>query len=155
MAAGKRERKASSLKLNTKFIDFLINIYTLDIVLLASNCHAGCVILPFDAEPWRNEIRSTLLFRLRQAFYLNVEKLFHAYVRAESGLGDDEAVLAHELEGDLVRQYGGIAVGNVGEGTAVHEHWSAFHRLHEIRSEKEERNNVSLNIFTRGIPCAK
>ena len=69
---------------------------------------------------------------------LDVEELFHADVCAEAGLGDDEAVLANELEGNLVRQDGGVAVGDVGEGTAMHEYRSALHRLHEVRSVRKE-----------------
>mmetsp|Transcript_14595 Transcript_14595/g.39308 ORF Transcript_14595/g.39308 Transcript_14595/m.39308 type:complete len:364 (+) Transcript_14595:281-1372(+) len=62
---------------------------------------------------------------------LDVEELLHANVRAKSCLRHDIALLAHELEGDLVRHNGRVAVGNVGEGTRVHEHGRALESLHE------------------------
>lgn len=64
---------------------------------------------------------------------LDVEELFHANVRAKAGLGNDKAVLAHKLEGDLVGDDGRVAVRNVGKGARVHKHGRALHRLHERR----------------------
>lgn len=62
---------------------------------------------------------------------LDVEELLHANIGAEASLGDDVAVLADELEGDLISDDGGVAVGDVGEGTGVDEDGSSLDGLHE------------------------
>jgi hypothetical protein len=44
-------------------------------------------------------------------------------------LGDDEAVLPHQLEAYLVGHDAAVAVGDVGKGAGVHEHGRALQRL--------------------------
>ena len=63
----------------------------------------------------------------------DVEELLHAHVRAEPGLGDD---VVAELHPDQVGDQRVVAVGDVRERAAVHQHRLALERLHEVRLER-------------------
>src|SRR5581483_5568227 len=56
----------------------------------------------------------------------DVEELLHAHVAAEAGLGHDEVA---ELQRDAVGDERVVAVCDVRERAAVHEHWLALERL--------------------------
>lgn len=62
---------------------------------------------------------------------LDVKGLFHADICAKPGLRNDEAILAHELQRNLVGDNGGVAVGYVREGPRVDENGCALESLHE------------------------
>jgi hypothetical protein len=63
---------------------------------------------------------------------LDVEELFGAEIGAETGLRDD---VVGQLERCLRRYHRIAAVGDVGEGTAMHQRRIVLHRLDEIRLE--------------------
>ena len=63
----------------------------------------------------------------------DVEELLHAHVGAEPGLGDD---VVAELHPDQVGDQRVVAVGDVRERAAVHEHRLALERLHEVRLDR-------------------
>ena len=63
----------------------------------------------------------------------DVEELLHPHVGAEPGLGDD---VVAELHPDQVGDQRVVAVGDVGERAAVHEHRLPLERLHEVRLDR-------------------
>ena len=60
---------------------------------------------------------------------LDVEELLHPDVGAEAGLRHHKAVLPNQLEADLVRQDGRVAVGYVGKWSSMHKHRGALKGL--------------------------
>jgi hypothetical protein len=67
---------------------------------------------------------------------LYVEELLHADVGAEAGLGHHHTLRPYELQGNRVGDYGGAAVGDVGEGPGVNHHRGALEALHEGRLDR-------------------
>ena len=60
---------------------------------------------------------------------LDVEELLGSEIEAETGLGNDPVRMS---QGHLGRDYRIAAVGDIGEGTTVHQGRNTFSRLHQI-----------------------
>ena len=59
---------------------------------------------------------------------LDIKELLHANVSPESCLGGNQPVSPDQFQGNLVCHDGGVAMGDVGKGTSVDKHRSAFCR---------------------------
>mmetsp|Transcript_26280 Transcript_26280/g.61290 ORF Transcript_26280/g.61290 Transcript_26280/m.61290 type:complete len:222 (+) Transcript_26280:543-1208(+) len=66
---------------------------------------------------------------------LDVEELFSAHVGAEASLREHVAVLAHELQPDLVRDDRGVAVRNVRKRAGVDQRRCALNGLERVRGQ--------------------
>ena len=89
---------------------------------------------------------------------LDVHELLHPDVSPEPGLRHHEPGLAHQLEGDPVRQDRGVAVSDVGEGPGMDEDRSPLQRLHESGPDgvlHEDRQGPRHPEVLRrdGVPC--
>ena len=63
---------------------------------------------------------------------LDVAELFEADVGAEARFGQHIAIFANQLERDLVRDDGRVAVRDVGKRAGMHKGRRAFQRLHQV-----------------------
>ncbi len=54
-------------------------------------------------------------------------------IGSEAGFGQDESFGSHQTQSNLIRQYGGISVSNVGEGPGVDKNGRSLQRLHQRR----------------------
>ena len=61
-----------------------------------------------------------------------------------------KAILPYDLEGQLVSQDGGVAVGNVGEWPCVYKHWGTLHTMHTSCHSYQ-----STHFTFRSIYCSK
>ena len=64
---------------------------------------------------------------------LDVEEPLGAHVGAEAGLGDEEVA---GVDADQVGHHAAVAVGDVAEGTRVHEDRRVLQRLEQVRLER-------------------